>query len=71
MLRQIGTREEPGTLTQGALFSLEPVCVADIYLFCQHHNYLVRLALMEIFVHFTGKYMTVEMDYMRALPSTG
>jgi hypothetical protein len=49
--------------TQGSL--------ADIYLFCQHHNYLVRLALMENFVHFTCKYMTVEMQYMRALTSTG
>jgi hypothetical protein len=49
--------------TQGSL--------ADIYLFCQHHNYLVRLALMENFVHFTSKYMTVEMEFMRALTSTG
>jgi hypothetical protein len=49
--------------TQGSL--------ADIYLFCQHHNYLVRLALMENFVHFTAKYMTVEMEYMRSLTNTG
>jgi hypothetical protein len=49
--------------TQGSL--------SDIYLFCQHHNYLVRLALMENFVHFTNKYMTVEMEFMRALTSTG
>lgn len=49
--------------TQGSL--------ADIYVFCQHHNYLVRLALMENFVHFTGKHMTVEMEFVRALMSTG
>jgi hypothetical protein len=49
--------------TQGSL--------ADIYLFWQHHNYLVHLALMENFVHFTSKYMTVEMEFMRALTSTG
>ena len=49
--------------TQGSL--------ADIYLFCQHHNYLVRLALMENFVHFTCKNMTVEMEFVRALTCTG
>jgi hypothetical protein len=49
--------------TQGSL--------AYIYLFCQHHNYLVRLTLMENFVHFTSKYMTVEMEFMRALTNTG
>ena len=48
--------------TQGSL--------ADIYLFCQHHNYLVRLALMENFVHFTGKYMSVEIEFMRSLTNT-
>ena len=48
--------------TQGSL--------TDIYSFCQHHNYLVRLALMENFVHFTSKYMTVEMESMRAFTTT-
>ena len=45
--------------------------MADIYVFCQHHNYLVRLALMENFVHFTSKHMTVEMEFVRALTCTG
>jgi len=48
--------------TQGSL--------ADIYLFCQHHNYLVRLALMENFVHFTAKYMSVEIEFMNSLAHT-
>jgi len=48
--------------TQGSL--------ADIYLFCQHHNYLVRLALMENFVHFTAKYMSVEIEFMHSLANT-
>lgn len=44
---------------------------ADIFAFCQQHNYLVRLALMENFVHFTAKFMSVEMNYVSALMSTG
>ena len=44
---------------------------SDLYVFFNHHNYLVRLALMENFVHFTSQCMTVEMDFMRAMSSTG
>lgn len=32
----------------------------DIYLFCDHHNYLLRLALMENFVNYTSKHMLQE-----------
>lgn len=49
--------------TQGSL--------ADIYLFCQQHNYIVRLALMENFVHFTAKHMSMEMQFVRNLLCTG
>ena len=34
----------------------------DIYLFCDHHNYLLRLALMENFVNYTSKHMLQEID---------
>ena len=29
--------------------------LSDLYIFCHHHNYLVRLALIENFVHFTNQ----------------
>ena len=53
----------PACRTQGSL--------ADIYLFCQQHNYIVRFALMENFVHFTAKHMSMEMQLVRALLCTG
>ena len=49
--------------TQGSL--------ADIYLFCQQHNYVMRLALMENFVHFTAKHMSIEMEFVRSLMLIG
>jgi hypothetical protein len=39
--------------------------LSDLYIFCHHHNYLVRLALIENFVHFTNQSMTLEMKFMR------
>ena len=36
----------------------------DIYLFCQSHTYILRLALMEHFVHFTSKHMALEMPML-------
>ena len=36
----------------------------DVYVFCQHHTYLLRLALMEHFVYFTSKNMALEMPLL-------
>ncbi len=36
----------------------------DVYIFCQHHSYLLRLALMEHFVYFTSKHMAQEMPLL-------
>lgn len=36
----------------------------DVYVFCQNHTYLLRLALMEHFVHFTSKHMMHEMPLL-------
>lgn len=36
----------------------------DIYLFCQAHTYLLRLALMEHFVYFTSRHMALEMPLL-------
>ena len=36
----------------------------DIYLFCLHHNYLLRLALMENFVNYTSTHMRLEMEIL-------
>ena len=36
----------------------------DIYVFCQHHSYMLRLALMEHFVYFTSKHMALEMPLL-------
>lgn len=32
----------------------------DLYVFCEHHNYLLRLALMENFVNYTSQHMAQE-----------
>lgn len=34
----------------------------DIYIFCHHHNYLLRLALIENFANFTNKHMALEIE---------
>jgi hypothetical protein len=36
----------------------------DVYLFCQQHTYLLRLALMEHFVYFTSTHMALEMPLL-------
>jgi hypothetical protein len=36
----------------------------DIYIFCQNHTYMLRLALMEHFVYFTSKHMALEMPLL-------
>jgi hypothetical protein len=36
----------------------------DVYVFCQSHTYLLRLALMEHFVYFTSKHMALEMPLL-------
>jgi hypothetical protein len=36
----------------------------DIYIFCQGHTYMLRLALMEHFVYFTSRHMALEMPLL-------
>lgn len=42
----------------------------DIYVFCQAHTYLLRLALMEHFVYFTSRHMALEMPQLLACTGT-
>jgi hypothetical protein len=36
----------------------------DVYVFCLHNTYLLRLALMEYFIFFSSKYMMTEMQLL-------
>jgi hypothetical protein len=39
--------------------------LSDLYVFCNHHNYLIRVALIENFMQFLHRSMEVEMEFIR------
>ncbi len=45
--------------------------LSDMYIFCNHHNYLVRLALIENFMNFTNKSMQLEMEFINVFAGRG